>query len=234
MKASAFETICEKHNIKLVKYHKYQDYLDDLNFNKAQGEQRNYFDTVEGDLIEDEKRVNEIIDNIQKVQDLLDHQLEKKNVVETYYSLFGKIQSQGDSSNLEEGNGLDFMAGIIKAEDEMRLKRMIFRISRNRASPYFYNYPQDDTQDPRNFRKIFIIIYQSSAEGLLKQRILKILDIFSASRYDIPEKNELKKELDQLEGGIKNNKTVIKESESALEMILKDKAYTVKKLTLGQ
>ena len=44
---------------------------------------------------------------------------------------------------IEEGFQSDFkfIAGIIKATDELRMKRMIFRISRGRALPSFFEYP---------------------------------------------------------------------------------------------
>jgi hypothetical protein len=48
-------------------------------------------------------------------------------------------------SNLEEAaSGAYFLAGTIKAEDELRLKRMIFRISRGRAIPSFFNFESSD------------------------------------------------------------------------------------------
>ena len=34
---------------------------------------------------------------------------------------------------------LNFISGIIKAEDDMRMKRMIFRASRGRALPTFFD-----------------------------------------------------------------------------------------------
>jgi hypothetical protein len=48
-------------------------------------------------------------------------------------------------SSLEEsGTGANFLAGTIKAEDELRMKRMIFRISRGRAIPTFFNFDSND------------------------------------------------------------------------------------------
>ena len=34
---------------------------------------------------------------------------------------------------------LNILSGVIKADDEMRMKRMIFRISRGRAIPQFFD-----------------------------------------------------------------------------------------------
>jgi V-type H+-transporting ATPase subunit a len=45
----------------------------------------------------------------------------------------------------EEGvySGLKFIAGVIKAEDDLRMKRMIFRVSRGRAMSTFFDLSTD-------------------------------------------------------------------------------------------
>jgi hypothetical protein len=47
---------------------------------------------------------------------------------------------------MEEGIQSDFkfIAGIIKATDELRMKRMIFRLSRARAIPTYFDYPHTE------------------------------------------------------------------------------------------
>ena len=51
---------------------------------------------------------------------------------------------------MEEGIQSDFrlIAGIIKATDELRMKRMIFRLSKGRAVPSYFDYPQKDNVKP--------------------------------------------------------------------------------------
>ena len=51
---------------------------------------------------------------------------------------------------MEEGFQSDFkfIAGIIKATDELRMKRMIFRLSRGRAIATFFDYYQSDEIKP--------------------------------------------------------------------------------------
>lgn len=43
-----------------------------------------------------------------------------------------------------EVSELNFISGIIKAEDDMRMKRMIFRASRGRAIPTFFDLTIED------------------------------------------------------------------------------------------
>lgn len=54
---------------------------------------------------------------------------------------------------MEEGIQSDFkfIAGIIKATDELRMKRMIFRISRGRAVPTFFDFPHNEDIKPGVF-----------------------------------------------------------------------------------
>ena len=51
---------------------------------------------------------------------------------------------------MEEGFQSDFkfIAGIIKATDELRMKRMIFRLSRGRAIATYFDYPHTGEVKP--------------------------------------------------------------------------------------
>ena len=54
----------------------------------------------------------------------------------------GNVATPAVSMDMEEGSfrsGLNFIAGVIKAEDDLRMKRMIFRTSKGRAIPTFFD-----------------------------------------------------------------------------------------------
>lgn len=57
---------------------------------------------------------------------------------------------------MEEGIQSDFkfIAGIIKATDELRMKRMIFRLSRARAIPTYFDYPHTEEVKPLVMNKL--------------------------------------------------------------------------------
>lgn len=74
---------------------------------------------------------------------------------------------------------LNILAGVIKADEEIRMKRMIFRISRGRAIPQFFDF----NSDSEILKKIFIIFFQGQEDSFLKNKLTKISDIFNASRY---------------------------------------------------
>ena len=56
----------------------------------------------------------------------------------------------------EAGIGANFLAGTIKAEDELRMKRMIFRVSRGRAIPSFFNLEHNPNEDFKSVKFILI------------------------------------------------------------------------------
>lgn len=59
---------------------------------------------------------------------------------------------------MEEGIQSDFkfIAGVIKALDELRMKRMIFRLSRGRAIATFFDYPHGEDVKANVYRLIIV------------------------------------------------------------------------------
>lgn len=113
-----------------------------------------YFDLLESEISEEEKKITELIESYNQINENLENLIEKKSVFDKSSQLF---LSENDNNNnsyvsnrminnpaggdLEDGfrSDLNFIAGVIKAEDDMRMKRMIFRISRGRAIPTFFD-----------------------------------------------------------------------------------------------
>ena len=57
----------------------------------------------------------------------------------------------------------------------MRMKRMIFRASRGRAIPTFFDLTiENKALKTKQEKKIFVILYQGGADDFLVQKILKI------------------------------------------------------------
>jgi hypothetical protein len=97
---------------------------------------------------EDERKILELIESYSQINDALDNLIEKKSVFDKSSQLV--LPSRAEGSNrygmIEEGHSseLNFIAGVIKAEDDLRMKRMIFRISRGRAVPTFFELLTDN------------------------------------------------------------------------------------------
>jgi V-type H+-transporting ATPase subunit a len=150
-----FDKLCLDYGIEIVQYTKYKKFLKDLNQDLSYRSKRRstaYFDMVENELFEDERRIQELIDSYEKIKESLNTLIERKAVIEKSTELFngGGLLREASGRDetarmLEEGfvSDLNYIAGVAKAEDEMRMKRMIFRISKGRAVPHFFNFPED-------------------------------------------------------------------------------------------
>lgn len=69
-------------------------------------------------------------------------------------------------------------------------------------------------------RKIFNIIFQGSGENILLNKILKVCEIFQASRYAIPKSSELPSELQNIEKEIYEKKELLVKTEISLRDLL--------------
>jgi V-type H+-transporting ATPase subunit a len=155
-----------------------------------------------------------------------------------------------DESNVNDISmtTMSVIAGVIRSEDTVRIKRMIFRVSRARAMITFFDFPdyeryilnevslfgdqiiqnssdssksqQKDTLTDRNMignKSIFVIFFPSSStDSILYSKVLKVCDLFSASRYSIPKSNYLMKKMEELDSEIKSNVKVTKEINNSI------------------
>ena len=130
------------------------------------------------------------------------------------------INLLNDNSNSE----LNFISGVIKAEDDMKFKRMIFRASRGRALPTFFDLTiENKALQIKQEKKIFIIFIQGFHNSILFHKIINICELFGANRFIIPPKEKLKKELFNLQQEIFDKKTFLKSIETSIKDFFKDK-----------
>ena len=66
-------------------------------------------------------------------------------------------------------------------------------------------------------KKIFTIIFTGSAENVLLQKLLKVCEIFQASRYPVPKASEIKAEITKIEDEIKSKKDLMASIERTLQ-----------------
>jgi hypothetical protein len=106
-----------------------------------------YFDLIEAEVLESEKQLNELVNSYNNIREGLETVIEKKAVYDKALHLLSVRQPKyGDTLEesarlIEEGayTGLNYVFGTIKAEDELKLKRMVHRVSRGRAICTFFN-----------------------------------------------------------------------------------------------
>ena len=126
-----------------------------------------------------------------------------------------------DDYNVSE---LNFISGIIRAEDDMRMKRMIFRVSRGRALPTFFDLTMEDKLTKQKIeKKIFTIFLQGGAQNFLASKIIKVCEIFGASRFTIPKREDLKNEINRIQQDIYEKKEFLKTAETSIRSFFKDK-----------
>ena len=102
---------------------------------------------------------------------------------------------------------LNFISGIIRAEDDMRMKRMIFRASRGRAIPTFFDLTMEDKLSQTKVeKKIFNIFIQGGTQNVLANKIIQICDIFGASRFTIPKREDLASAINNVQQEIYDKK----------------------------
>jgi len=134
-----------------------------------------YFDLLEGEISEEEKKITELIESYNHINENLENLIEKKSVFDKSSQLFLSESESNQSyvsnrainnpmgGDLEDGfrSDLNFIAGVIKAEDDLRMKRMIFRISRGRAIPTFFDLSVENKISVNNYfyLKFFIILF---------------------------------------------------------------------------
>lgn len=129
------------------------------------------------------------------------------------------------SRDLEDGRSMNILAGVIATEDLMRLKRMIFRASKGRAYPTFFEfYPTFDSNNVIP-KKIYFIFYQD--QSVLLSKIVKVCDIFNASRFNIPDLKDFEGVLVNLDRDINQKRSMLKELHTTTHEFIRDKIGSV-------
>ena len=221
-----FENITQLYELSINKYKDYESFKIDLendmrNMDKNIGS--TYFDLLENETAENNRKLKELVESYNSINEQLNNLIEKKAVFDKSSELVlsqlntykipkkTNIFSGLDSPNsveqmlkMEENkktnsllddyevSELNFISGIIKAEDDMRMKRMIFRASRGRAIPTFFDLTMEDKLSKKKVeKKIFNIFIQGGGQNILAKKIIQICDIFGASRFTIPKREDL-------------------------------------------
>ena len=253
-----FENMTQLYEQKINKYQDYQSFKLDLendmrNMDKNLGS--TYFDYIENETAENNKKLKELVESYNSINEQLTTLIEKKSVydksselvlsqINTYKipkktNVFNgldstspvqqmlKMEDNKDSTSLlddYEVSELNFISGIIKAEDDMRMKRMVFRASRGRALPTFFDLTiEDKLSQTKVEKKIFNIFIQGGTQNVLASKIIQICDIFGASRFTIPKKEDLPSAINNIQQEIYDKKNYLKSVETSIKDFFKDK-----------
>ena len=229
IKTNQFFNYANQFQQKIYQYTNYEKFIEDLDNDISLKELSlsTYFDFVESEIIDGERKILELIESYQKVKEDILIELEKKLVFEKYFKMTGGLLDVYDLQEKANSNALISFMGVIKAEDEIKMNRMILRAGHGRAIATFFDFvypaelPFEFIKNDEEEKKIFIVIFPSEAKDYLLKKMLQICDILSCSHY-IPPENETKEEIMRnLDKKIKDKREYIIESEGSIKKFLK-------------
>ena len=259
-----FTKVCYDFHLPFNYYKTFEEFQNDITTDMRKRDKKfgaTYFDLIENEIIENDKKINELVDSHSQTRDNLVILIEKKHVLlkaaelirtNFDFSQFSEVEPGEDGIKQGLGSDLSFMAGVINIENEMKMKRMIFRISRGRALTAFYSLEINNdeylltssvrerglslaqNQQPGRYerlssliqskdvgafntkKKIFTIIFTGGNENILLQKLLKVCEVFQASRYPVPKNSKINEEINKIEEEIKLKKNLITSIEKTL------------------
>jgi V-type H+-transporting ATPase subunit a len=229
IKTNQFFNYANEFQQKIYQYTNYEKFIDDLENDISLKELSlsTYFDYIESEIIDNERKILDLIESYQKMKEDIIIELEKKLVFEKYFKMTGGLLDVYDLQERANSNSLISFMGVIKAEDEIKMNRMILRAGHGRAIATFFDFvyprelPFEFIRNEKEEKKIFIVLFPSEAKEYLLKKMLQICDILSCSHY-IPPENETKEEIMRnLENKIKDKREYMIESESSIKKFLK-------------
>ena len=248
-----YNKICFEFGIPIQNYQSFEEFFNDLREDMQNRDKKlgsTYFDLLENEIMENDRKINELIDSHLQIRESLINLIEKRHVFKKFQDLV-KTNLQFTMTNI------NFIIGVIPIENEMRMKRMIFRISRGRAVTAFYSLEinreeylltsalsqrRANLEESKNERlqklsafiqnkdigtyntqkKIFTIILTGSEENILLSKLLKVCQIFQGSRYTIPKAEEIIEKLKEVQKEIKDKRTLLATIENNLKYVFKE------------
>lgn len=249
--------------------HSYENYDDFRNALKkdqaARREMRtDYFDMIETEIINEEKELEQFLQNKTENFDSMNTLLENREILRKISKLVVQDPSMGNSFNnqamnnsgslnQEYGNsainqnnindnsrildensrgGLQFISGVILAENELKLRRTVFRVSYGLGLSTFWdidpkifekiNHNYESANAPK---KIFTIFIKNSdgENNYLFGKLIKICDALGATRYNIPPTKEIQRVLNDIEMEIRKMETVLDEQKNTIISLIQNK-----------
>ncbi len=127
-----------------------------------------------------------------------------------------------------------YLAGVIDKEDSLRFKRILFRMTRGMVWTTLMDIDRPQTEAEKNdfdhlidtsseakLKTVFLIVYQGGSHEMMAKKLNKICDSFGASKYGLPaDRTSYDRKLAEVEGQLKEAKSVISVTEKHIDMVL--------------
>ena len=228
-----FDQILAERNLKYEPYQNFELFQSHLEKDIQERDKvygSTYFDLIESEVLEDSRQMEEQLKLNEESKKSYIQLLEEKVIYERLIYMFnkGEIVPQNKDSSINdvmEEQTLNYITGICNSIDEIRIKRLIFRASRGRAIPGFFNISTLDAIGKsymKDFkeRKMFFVLVQGN---VLHNKVLSILNIFNCHIYQIPNLDDIKAEMLRVTTELDNKEKLIKESELTFLHFIKSK-----------
>ena len=235
-----FDQILAERNLKYEPYQNFELFQSHLEKDIQERDKvygSTYFDLIESEVLEDSRQMEEQLKLNEESKKSYIQLLEEKVIYERLIYMFnkGEIVPQNKDSSINdvmEEQTLNYITGICNSIDEIRIKRLIFRASRGRAIPGFFNISTLDAIGKsymKDFkeRKMFFVLVQGN---VLHNKVLSILNIFNCHIYQIPNLDDIKAEMLRVTTELDNKEKLIKESELTFLHFIKSKIETTDNL----
>ena len=150
------------------------------------------FNDIEEDLIKKSKFINVQVEGLERMVKVYRTLLGRINVLSAASSLISPNASSSDQENrirggesdeylqqplLGEGLRFSYMGGVIRIQDQMSFKRLVFRATRGKAYATFFKYSipiqdrmkgvSDDTT-----KLVYVIMFEEG--GFIRQKVQKL------------------------------------------------------------
>ena len=129
-------------------------------------------------------------------------------------------------------NQYEPITGLCFASDELRFKRMIFRVSKDKVLCSFFDAEFPEEFKPKDPMKIFVMFCPKV--NYLIAKILKVCDIYNCPRFDIPDNyvGRVMEILPNISEKILEHRNYLYEAKKTLKSHLEDYILIKKKLQL--
>ena len=129
-------------------------------------------------------------------------------------------------------NQFEPITGLCNASDELRMKRMIFRVSRDKVLCTFFDAEFPEEFKPKEPMKIFVMFCPKI--DYLIAKMLKVCDVYNCPRFDIPDNyvGHVMEILPDISEKILEHKNYLYEAKKTLKSHLEDYILIKKKMQL--
>ncbi|CAD8075273.1 unnamed protein product [Paramecium primaurelia] len=196
-----------------------------------------YFDELESEIEQKKIQIQEQSANLQNLLDRVNIITEQQLVLENAKEILGQSMFQQQTPhNPNDYQQLKFgqLIGVIEKEEEVRFKRIIFRVTKGNAWVQIkdlnnqeidnsmrqsFHLNQNNTSSPRC---LYVIVYPGADESSsLKMKLLKVCDSFNRQRIEYPNSmDELQRKMMELNQQLLEVKNLIEMSKQQLEQSL--------------